>query len=186
MEHFEMVEKLVEKSGASYAAAKEALEKSNWDLLDAMILLENEKGAGNVSGRYTSDAGEPEADGTESEYRSAPAQRGGTGEKIKEVLKKVWAFMIGNKMTVSGRDGDMIFTVPVLVVIILLIASVGTVVLAAIVAMFFGLRFSFEGPDLGSDSVNNAARAVGDKMADIGQDIHAKYEEFRDRDDSSN
>ena len=42
MEHFELVEKLVEKSGASYAEAKEALESCNWDLLDAMIILEGD------------------------------------------------------------------------------------------------------------------------------------------------
>ena len=40
MDHFEKVEKLRERANISYAEAKEALEKSNGDLLDAMACLE--------------------------------------------------------------------------------------------------------------------------------------------------
>ena len=40
MEYFEKVEKLVQKAGVSYEEAKAALDASNGDLLDAMIMLE--------------------------------------------------------------------------------------------------------------------------------------------------
>ena len=40
MDYFEKVEKLVEKAGVSYEDAKQALDASDGDLLDAMILLE--------------------------------------------------------------------------------------------------------------------------------------------------
>ena len=40
MDYFEKVEKLVEKAGVTYEDAKQALDDSNGDLLDAMILLE--------------------------------------------------------------------------------------------------------------------------------------------------
>ena len=43
MEHFELVEKLVNTFGVSYEKAKEALEASNWDAIDAAIYLEREK-----------------------------------------------------------------------------------------------------------------------------------------------
>ena len=42
MDHFEMVEKLRTKANVSYEEAKAALEASNWDILDALVLLENE------------------------------------------------------------------------------------------------------------------------------------------------
>ena len=42
MDMFEKVEKLREKANVSYEEAKEALERSNGDILDAMILLEKE------------------------------------------------------------------------------------------------------------------------------------------------
>lgn len=41
MTSYEMVEKLSEKKGITLAQAKEILEKCNWDVLDAMIYLEN-------------------------------------------------------------------------------------------------------------------------------------------------
>ena len=40
MEQLEKVEKLRERANVTYEEAKEALEASNWDLLDAMVYLE--------------------------------------------------------------------------------------------------------------------------------------------------
>ena len=42
MDMMEKVDKLRERANVSYEEAKEALEKSNGDILDAMILLERE------------------------------------------------------------------------------------------------------------------------------------------------
>ena len=42
MENLEKVEKLRERANVSYEEAKEALEASNWDLLDAMVYLEKQ------------------------------------------------------------------------------------------------------------------------------------------------
>ena len=39
MDHFEMVEKLRAKANVSYEEAKAALEASDWDILDALVLL---------------------------------------------------------------------------------------------------------------------------------------------------
>lgn len=41
MTSYEMVEKLSEKKGVTAAQAKEALERSNWDMLDAVIYLDS-------------------------------------------------------------------------------------------------------------------------------------------------
>ena len=40
MDQLEKVDKLRERANVSYEEAKEALEASNWDLLDAMVYLE--------------------------------------------------------------------------------------------------------------------------------------------------
>ena len=42
MTNFEMVETLREKANVTYEEARDALEAANWDLLDAMLLLEKE------------------------------------------------------------------------------------------------------------------------------------------------
>lgn len=45
MTRLEMVEKIREKTGVTYEEAREALEKANWDMLDAIVSLEKEKPA---------------------------------------------------------------------------------------------------------------------------------------------
>ena len=42
MEQMEMVSRLCEKAGCSAEDARDALERANWVLLDAMIILERE------------------------------------------------------------------------------------------------------------------------------------------------
>ena len=49
MERIEMIEQLKNKAMVTYEEAKEALEKCNWDLLNAIIYLER-KGKVNNSG----------------------------------------------------------------------------------------------------------------------------------------
>ena len=53
MEHFEMVEKLSQKANVSLSRAKEVLEKHNWDMLDAMIELENTQEAQPEKAEYS-------------------------------------------------------------------------------------------------------------------------------------
>ena len=47
MEHYEMVENMRTKSNVTYEEAKAALEASDWDMLDALVMLESE---GKVNG----------------------------------------------------------------------------------------------------------------------------------------
>ena len=42
MDQMEMVEKLRQKANVSYEEARDALEKSAWDLLDALVYLEGQ------------------------------------------------------------------------------------------------------------------------------------------------
>ena len=42
MDHLEMVEKLREKANVSYEEANAALEACDWDLLDALLMLESQ------------------------------------------------------------------------------------------------------------------------------------------------
>ena len=49
MTRLEMVEKIREKTGVTYEEAREALEKANWDMLDAVVTIEKEHPAKPVS-----------------------------------------------------------------------------------------------------------------------------------------
>ena len=81
MTNFEMVETLREKANVSYEEAKDALEQSNWDLLDAMLLLEKAGKVNPGSARYST---KPEE---EAEAPEGGRKRRDGGEGARGALK---------------------------------------------------------------------------------------------------
>ena len=65
MKSYEMVETLSDKTKVSLAEAKEALENSNWDMLDAAIYIEKHKAQNRASQNQTSNKGYAESRQTE-------------------------------------------------------------------------------------------------------------------------
>ena len=62
---------------------------------------------------------------------------------------------------------------PVTVFVILLVAAFWVVVPLMVVALFFGCRFSFSGPELGREDINSA---MG-KATDFAEDIKKEFQE---------
>ncbi len=159
----ELVEKLVEKTGISYTEAKEALDNSNGDLLEAMIWLESK---GKIEhGRttaYSTKADESKQSGSENFKQSAR----GFGEWVRRVVDK------GNANCLEMyKQNERKLSVPVTVFVLLLIIAFWVVVPLMIVALFMGYRFAFSGPDLGKDSVNNTMAKATDIADDIKTEI---------------
>ena len=96
MDEFEKVEKLRQRANISYEEAKEALEKSEGDLLDAMIYLE---GQGKISpdeqtSRSTTYEGQTDLvdvrDTVEKEDRKNKKSERTLGQKIKYLCHLIW------------------------------------------------------------------------------------------------
>ena len=75
-----MVEKLREKTGISYDAAREALENNNWDLIDTIIVLDKQ-------GRVVEDAAASNDANAPKPVRAIDASK--AGKKLKNALKWV-------------------------------------------------------------------------------------------------
>ena len=162
MEHFEMVEKLQQKANVSFEEAKAALEQSDWDLLDALVLLESE---GKVQ-----DAQPAEEYTTQQEKKVYvevvnPQVRDSVGKMwdwIKKIVRK------GNKnQFVISRKGEEIIALPITVMVLLvLVPGVGlpTILIALFVGLFLGARYSFRGPDI-SGKVNAVIDTAQKKAA---------------------
>ena len=167
MTHFEMVEKLCEKANVTYEEAKTALEASDWDLLDAVVFLEQE-GKVKKSTSHHSTRTEPVEE--EEPPKAAP---------LRMQLKKLWQLFlklirIGNENhLVVSHKGNQVFTLPVTVVVILMICSCMSVLVAVAVSLFFGVRYSFKGEQLGRESVNNAMQ----KATDVAEQVKESFEE---------
>lgn len=161
MDHFEMVEKLRQKASVTYEEAKAALEASDWDMLDALVLLE---GQGKVR---------PEEAGVD--YSTKPQPERPAQEKhwyfewssgvkrLGRFLCKV--FQKGNTNSfVISRKGSELVSMPITVLVLLGILCWPFSLIALVAGLFLGLRYAFRGPDMG-DQVN----AIMDKAADAAQ-----------------
>jgi len=167
MTHFEMVEKLCEKANVTYEEAKTALEATDWDLLDAVVFLEQE-GKVKKSTSHHSTQSEPVEE--EEPPKTIP---------LRAQLKKLWQLFlkliaIGNQNhLVVSHKGNQVFSLPVTVVVVLLICSCMGVLVAVGVSLFFGVRYSFKGEHLGKESVNN----VMQKATDMAEHVKESFEE---------
>jgi len=157
MTELEKAEKLREKANVSYAEAKEALDRSGGDLLDALIYLEK-KGSANppTGGGFYSGAGA-------SSWGNAPvygvgAGAKGSGESFGDIMRKFGRFCVEliHKGTVNFLDatknGVPIFSCPVIVLVVLLLFFFWVTLPLFIISLFFGIRYNFSGPDLGHET----------------------------------
>lgn len=167
MTHFEMVEKLCEKANVTYEEAKTALEATNWDLLDAVVLLEQE-GKVKKSSSHHSTQSEPIEE--EEPPKAVPLRR--RFRQLGQLFLKLLRIGNENHLVVSYK-GNMVFSLPVTVVAILLIFSCMGVLLAMGISLFFGVRYAFKGEQLGKESVNNAMQ----KASEVVDQVKESFED---------
>ena len=163
MDHFEMVEKLRAKANVSYEEAKAALEASDWDILDALVLLESE---GKVKGA-------PEAKEYTTQEKKEYSWNTGNGEvkvTFSSALSKLWDWI--RKLVQKGnanqfvitRKGDELIAMPITVLALLLICFWPFSLIILFVGLFLGARYSFRGPDINTN-VNDFMNKAQDKAA---------------------
>lgn len=149
MDNFEKAEKIREKCGVSFEEAKDALERSNYDLLDAIVYLEQ-------SGRinrpdnvvYVSEkdrSKEKEFEDAQKQYKKQSKKR------ICDYIKDFWAWLSKlfkkscETSFVVEKNHKEVIAVPVLVFILLVIFAFWITVPLLIIGLFFECRYHFEG-----------------------------------------
>ena len=161
----DQVEKLTNKTNVSYEEAKNALEQTDGDLLDAIILLEQQgKATATPGGFYAT----PDADKADTE--SANGRRS-FAEGYKKVLKAIGRFLTkvitvgsNNYLDVS-QDGRPVLSIPILAFGLLLIIAFWLILPLMLIGLFFRYRYQVRGKELGNEKVNQAL----DKTADAFQ-----------------
>jgi hypothetical protein len=183
----EQVEKLRERADVSYEDAKAALEITEGDLLEAVIYLEkqgkingpemssyNTRTGGERDGgnHYEGQRGSrrryiQQSDGSQysQDRRQGPTigqQMNYFWQKLCELVRKTNV----NQFEVS-KDGKGIISMPITLLIVSLIFFFWVTVPLLVIALFFGCRYRFAGPDFGKDAINN----VMDQAADTAESI---------------
>lgn len=160
MTDMEMIEKLSRKAGVTHSEAEEALIKSDWDILDAMLYLEKNKGAENVTastGYSTSQNTQQYEDG-----KSEPEMGfSGDNSKLRYYLNIGVDWGLKNTIVISRKEKEII-AIPIIFFIVMLVFSISTILVLMLIGMFFDISYSFSGPQLGNETLNRIMKSIYD------------------------
>ena len=171
MERIEMVEKLMSKANVGYEEAQQALESTNWDLLDAMVYLERQgkvkTSQENKSIVLTKESSE---DKKEKKQRGVGAMFGRVCRFIKNLIKK------GNENYFEiNKEGEKPIKISLTISTLLLIIAFWPVVVLLVVGLFLGYKYSLTGPDIKCDTVNDILGKASSSAEDIKNDFNKEY-----------
>ena len=175
----EQVERLREKASVSYGQAKQALEYSGGNLLDALIYLEEKGIIPREEGAYFSTKGEtpppPEPEeppaareqkGKKSGVRVVPVRRG----SFKRLFSTLRRWLVDNELEIWRKDKP-ITALPVLILILLVVFAYYVTIPLLVLGLFLGFRYRFSGPDLEREDLNHVMGSVADTAADLGRQV---------------
>lgn len=144
MEPHEMAEKLVEKCGISYEEAGKVLKEANYDLLEAMIILERQGRLGGPShSRYTT--------GIMNNYVSASGGKtAADAESMEEFLRITWDKLCGILKSmlryhlIISLEERKILSFPAVIAVILLLCTAGLAIAALIISLVMGCSYEIK------------------------------------------
>lgn len=176
MTRLEMVEKIREKTGVTYDEAREALEKANWDMLDAIVNVERMTGSSGVV-YATIEEEQPKTEYT-TVSETAPVVKkrvvrhrntGELGDKIAAALKWLGGWIKKGEEThveVTRKDEPILSLSLTSTILLFLLTWIVPVVLI-VVGLFTGYRFRVTGNSLFSKAASAAANKAGEKAEEL-------------------
>ena len=170
MEMFEKVDKLRERANVSYEEAKNALDMSNGDILDAMILLEREgktfkAGCERFNTGYAAGAENPQE---VSECQTKCGNKKGDGRTLGDKIKALFHKSLVNYIAIDRKD-ERILRMPVLAAVLIILFAWYAAIIAVVVSLFLDCKYSFEG-----ENEMKAANDVCSKAGEIAEQVKEK------------
>lgn len=175
----EMVERLKEKADVSYTQAKEALEYSGGNLLDALIYLEEKGAIPRAEDAYYSTKSETPPPPPPAE--PLPAQLPAKKQKIpkqhrsgrggaRRFFNTLRRWLIDNELEIWRKE-QPVTALPVLILALLLISAFWVTLSILVLGLFLGFRYRFSGPDLERDNLNGVIGDLADTASDLGHRV---------------
>lgn len=180
MEKLKAVEKLRDKANVSYEEAKFALEKNNWDILEAMLSLEasGKVKKPSISVFYTN--GHKEGSNNNRELLNIKKEEKDYNYKKKNDFEGVFEALCkvidtGNNIFVYIKKREKIFLkIPLTVLALLLFFAFWIIIPSVIVALFFDIQFVVSSNKINGDyidNVNNISREISKHAIEIREKI---------------
>ena len=166
----ELVEQLRQHAPVSYSLAKQALEHTGGNLLDAVIYLEETGAIPRAEECYTSTRQQGQSQTPP--QSAAPAAEDGQRRPrgLGWLLRRARFWLIDNEFEI-WRRGRPITSLPLLILVLLLIFAYAVVIPLLVAGLFLGFRYRFSGPDLEKESINGVIDSVADTAADVGRQV---------------
>lgn len=171
MEELEKVELIREKCNVTYAEAKKALEENGYEVLDAIVSLERKANRHAPVEPIVIDCvaeAIPEEEEPTMDEKNASAAKGMWSEFCSKVKQFCSNGMEAN--FVAEHNGEHVFSIPVLFVIIGLFIW-GATLWLLIIGLFFGFRYHIEGGSHLTESVNEFMGKAADLAGDIKHSV---------------
>ena len=149
MDRFEMIEKLRERADISYEEARDVLDRANSDLLEAIVLLEKE---GKIRQPQESAAA---SEVTGKNNNSRESRKGSFGK----AFHRAGSFLAHTAFHLSC-DGKELLVMPSWTFALLLLFFWEILVPVMLIALFFNVRYSFDG--------SGQAQAINDLCSKAG------------------
>ena len=169
MTHYEMAEKLSEKMNVTLEQATAALEACDWEMLDAALKLEKERGE-QAGQAWSTAAKTAEKD----EGRDRRKDRGHLFDNLGDLVRSLLSMGTRNRFEV--RKGEsMILDVPVLALVLLLIFAFWVCIPLLVIGLFAGYRYTFSGEELGRESVNRAMDKAAEVAGKVKEEVSGEH-----------
>lgn len=173
MEKLKLVDKLKNKANISYEEAKDALEKSNWDMLEAMLYLEahGKVQKPSISIFYTNESKESyNEDGEEVNLKKDTNENNFENkngfEGVFEAICK--AIDTCNNIFIEIiRNSRVILKIPFTVLIVLLFFAFWIVIPLMIIGLFFNMEFLVSSKKIDVDKINKVFKETSKVVKDV-------------------
>ncbi|MGF6375814.1 hypothetical protein M2140_000884 [Clostridiales Family XIII bacterium PM5-7] len=173
MDQLEKVEKIREKTGVTYEAAKEALDATDGDVLDAIVYLEANGKIKEPEVKVYSTKEDTASEEVKEAAKQYQTQQEDFGGLVRRFLK--WCGSIIKKgcenFFIVSRYNEEIMTVPVIVLVLVLLLMFWCIFPLMIVGLFFGFKYSFRGAIAQSVDVNKACDIAADACESMKQEF---------------
>jgi hypothetical protein len=179
MDKFEKAELICKKCGVTFEQAREALDASNEDVLDAVVWLERAgKTAQGTCGQYQtsavqSDQTSEEMSQAQSDYERSTAKKADFGA----AFSRCWGWFRGllrkglETSFVVQRHGKRTLAIPTLLFAVLVVCAFWVCVPLLVIGLFFEYKYSFEGIGEVTLDVNDIMDRASDGAAQLKQDV---------------
>lgn len=144
--NLDLIDELRKRAHVSYSDAKEALEKSDGNILDALIYLEKEH----------------KVKQEEYQHHEHPKCCKDLMSKIKNLLRKANATRV-----VMFKKDRVVFSLSITIAVIISVIGVHFILPATLIALITGHRFRIEGTDKNIDKVNETLNKVADAVDNV-------------------